>query len=81
MPGSGVASSSSASATRSRRQRLIASRQTATLVLPQSWPVYIVYFTADVDEAGVVATYADPYGYDAKVLSALESVPVEMGSS
>ena len=62
-------------------EEALASRQTATLVLPQTWPVYIVYFTADVDEAGVVATYADPYGYDAKVLSALEGVPVEMGSS
>ena len=62
-------------------EEALASRQTATLVLPQTWPVYIVYFTADVDEAGVVATYADPYGYDAKVLSALEGVPVQMGSS
>jgi murein L,D-transpeptidase YcbB/YkuD len=49
----------------------LASPRTATLRLPRTWPVYIVYFTADVDETGAVATYGDPYGYDAQVLAAL----------
>jgi murein L,D-transpeptidase YcbB/YkuD len=62
-------------------EEALARRQTATLALPQTWPVYIVYFTADVDEAGAVDTYADPYGYDPKVLAALDGAPVEMASS
>ncbi|WP_442677908.1 L,D-transpeptidase family protein [Sphingomonas sp. ASY06-1R] len=49
----------------------LARSRTATLHLPQTWPVYIVYFTADVEEGGTVATYGDPYGYDARVLAGL----------
>ncbi|MGB6390457.1 MAG: hypothetical protein WBF23_13450, partial [Methyloceanibacter sp.] len=34
-------------------------------------PVHMVYFTAVVDEAGKVATYADVYGLDNKLAVAL----------
>ena len=54
----------------------LASPRTATLRLPQTWPVYIVYFTADVDEIGAVTNYGDPYGYDAQVLAALDGAPL-----
>jgi murein L,D-transpeptidase YcbB/YkuD len=59
----------------------LARAQTATLRLPQTWPVYIVYFTADADESGDVATYGDPYGYDARVLSALDGKPLQIASN
>jgi len=59
----------------------LADTQTATLHLPQTWPVYIVYFTADTDEAGQIVTYRDPYGYDARVLAALDGRPVEIASN
>jgi len=59
----------------------MATDRTATLRLPQTWPVYIVYFTADTDEAGNVVTYRDTYGYDAKVLAALDGKPVEVASN
>jgi L,D-transpeptidase YcbB len=50
----------------------LASSRTATLRLGQTWPVYIVYFTADAGADGRIVTYGDPYGYDAKVLAALD---------
>jgi len=59
----------------------LASSQTATLRLPQTWPVYIVYFTADTDDSGAVVTYGDPYHYDAKVLAGLDGPPVQIASS
>jgi murein L,D-transpeptidase YcbB/YkuD len=59
----------------------LAGTQTATLQLPQTWPVYIVYFTADTDENGAVVTYGDPYGYDAKVLAALDGKPLQIASN
>jgi len=62
-------------------EEALASNQTATLHLPQTWPVYIVYFTADTDENGDPATYSDPYGYDARVLAALDGKPLEIASS
>lgn len=61
-------------------EEALARPKTATILLPQTWPVYIVYFTADVDGAGAVASFADPYGYDAKVLAALDGAPVEVVS-
>jgi len=61
-------------------EEALASNQTATLHLPQTWPVYIVYFTADTDESGDLVTYRDPYGYDARVLAALDGKPVEIAS-
>ncbi|WP_420137184.1 L,D-transpeptidase family protein [Sphingomonas sp.] len=59
----------------------LARSRTATLRLPQTWPVYIVYFTADADEAGGIVTYGDPYGYDAKILAGLNGKPVQMASN
>jgi len=62
-------------------EEALADEKTATLRLPQTWPVYIVYFTADADESGQVATYRDIYGYDAKVLAALDGRPLEIASN
>jgi len=62
-------------------EEALASSQTATLHLPQTWPVYIVYFTADADESGEIVTYRDIYGYDAKVLAALDGKPLEVASN
>jgi len=62
-------------------EEALAKTQTATLRLPQTWPVYIVYFTADADGSGGIATYGDPYGYDAKVLIALDGKPLQMASN
>ncbi len=62
-------------------EEALASNQTATLHLPQPWPVYIVYFTVDTDETGDLLTYRDPYGYDAQVLAALDGKPIEIASS
>lgn len=59
----------------------LAAQKTATLRLPKTYPVYIVYFTADTDETGAVVNYTDPYGYDAKVLSALNGPPIQMASN
>jgi murein L,D-transpeptidase YcbB/YkuD len=62
-------------------EEALAGDETRTLRLPRTWPVYIVYFTADVDETGSVTSFADPYGYDAKVIAALDGRPLQMASS
>ena len=62
-------------------EEALARSRTATLRLPQTWPVYIVYFTAEVDPAGGIATYGDPYGYDARVLAALDGKAVDVASN
>jgi len=62
-------------------EEALARPKTATILLPQTWPVYIVYFTAEADEAGAVASFADPYGYDARVLAALDAAQAEVASS
>ena len=62
-------------------EEALAGSQTATLHLPQTWPVYIVYFTADTDDNGDLVTYGDPYGYDARVLAALDGKPLEIASN
>lgn len=51
----------------------LAGDNTATLRLPRTWQVYIVYFTVDGEDAGTLANYADPYGYDAAILARLDS--------
>lgn len=63
-----------------RLDEALATTQTQTLRLPQTWPVYIVYFTADVDAAGSLVAYSDPYGYDQRIVSALGGRPVEIAS-
>jgi L,D-transpeptidase YcbB len=62
-------------------EEALADTKTATLRLPKTWPVYIVYFTADTNEVGEVVAYGDPYGYDARILAALDGKPVEMASN
>jgi murein L,D-transpeptidase YcbB/YkuD len=62
-------------------EEALAGKDTETLHLPQTWPVYIVYFTADTDAAGDIVTYDDPYDYDSKVLAALDGEPVEIASN
>lgn len=54
----------------------LASPDTATLRLPRTWQVYIVYFTLDGNDASNLASYSDPYGYDAQILTRLDNRPV-----
>jgi len=62
-------------------EEALAGSQTATLHLPQSWPVYFVYFTVDTDETGALQIYGDPYEYDAQVLAALDGKPLQIASN
>ena len=62
-------------------EEALAGDDTRTMRLPRTWPVYIVYFTADVDDAGTVTNFADPYGYDARVIAALDGTPLQMAAS
>jgi murein L,D-transpeptidase YcbB/YkuD len=48
---------------------LYKSRNSVTLDKP--FPVYLVYFTARVDDDGRLQTFPDIYGNDARVMSAL----------
>jgi murein L,D-transpeptidase YcbB/YkuD len=58
----------------------LASSQTETLRLPQTWPVYIVYFTEDLGGDGSLQSYSDPYDYDARIVAALDGSPLEVAS-
>jgi murein L,D-transpeptidase YcbB/YkuD len=51
----------------------LAGPETQTLQLEKSVPVYIVYFTAAVND-GQVVTYGDPYKQDGAILAALDGV-------
>ena len=46
---------------------VLASGKTATLALSEPMPVYITYFTADVDELGAVRFHPDHYARDIEV--------------
>lgn len=59
----------------------LAGSKTQTLSLPRHWPVYLVYFTVDLDSNGALASYGDPYGYDADVLAKLDGEPLGGGIS
>ncbi|CEJ88611.1 ErfK/YbiS/YcfS/YnhG family protein [Hyphomicrobium sp. GJ21] len=48
----------------------------ADVTLSKPVPVYLVYFTARVDEDGKLRTYGDIYGNDNRVMSALRGHPV-----
>ncbi|MFA7307040.1 MAG: L,D-transpeptidase family protein [Hyphomicrobium sp.] len=48
----------------------------ADVTLSKPVPVYLVYFTARVDESGQLRTYGDLYGNDNRVMSALRGHPV-----
>jgi len=45
--------------------------QTSRVRLAEPWPVYLLYWTAEADEAGIVRFFPDIYGRDARVLEAL----------
>jgi len=47
-----------------------------TVTLDKPVPVYLVYFTARVDDNGRLVTYGDIYGNDGRVMSALRGHPV-----
>ena len=47
-----------------------------SVALDKPLPVYLVYFTARVEDNGHLATFADIYGNDGRVMSALRGHPV-----
>ena len=47
-----------------------------SVTLDKPIPVYLVYFTARVEDNGHLATYGDIYGNDDRVMSALRGHPV-----
>ncbi len=47
-----------------------------SVTLDRQVPVYLVYFTARVDDAGRLATFGDIYGHDARVMAALRGKAV-----
>lgn len=48
----------------------------ANVTLSKEVPVYLVYFTARVDDEGRLLTYSDIYGHDDRIMSALRGHPV-----
>ncbi|HEY8194265.1 MAG TPA: L,D-transpeptidase family protein [Hyphomicrobium sp.] len=48
----------------------------ASVTLSKEVPVYLVYFTARVEDDGHLATFGDIYGNDERVMSALRGHPV-----
>jgi murein L,D-transpeptidase YcbB/YkuD len=58
----------------------LARTQTATVQLGKTWQVYLVYFTADTDDAGQVVALSDPYGRDAGLIAKLDGGTVRMAS-
>jgi L,D-transpeptidase YcbB len=54
-----------------RREAILASGRTTRINLPKPLPVLLVYFTAWMDEAGVVQFREDVYERDARVIAAL----------
>jgi L,D-transpeptidase YcbB len=48
----------------------------ASVTLSKPIPVYLVYFTARVEDGGQMETYSDIYGNDERVMSALRGRPV-----
>jgi murein L,D-transpeptidase YcbB/YkuD len=56
-------------------------RRGGEIALTKPIPVHVTYFTAVVDDAGKVQYYADLYGLDERVASALEGSRVSLGPS
>ncbi len=54
-----------------RREEILASGRTTRINLPEPVPVLLTYFTAWMDEAGVVQFREDVYERDARVIAAL----------
>ncbi|HET6390073.1 L,D-transpeptidase family protein [Hyphomicrobium sp.] len=48
----------------------------ASVTLSKEVPVYLVYFTASVDNDGRLQTFSDIYGHDDRIMSALRGRPV-----
>jgi hypothetical protein len=48
----------------------------ADVTLSKEIPVYLVYFTARVEDDGHLSTYSDIYGHDDRIMSALRGHPV-----
>jgi L,D-transpeptidase YcbB len=56
-------------------------RRGGEITLTTPIPVHVTYFTAVADAAGNVQTFADVYGLDSRLTSALEGATVSLGSS
>jgi L,D-transpeptidase YcbB len=54
-------------------EEALSGSSTRQLPLPRQWPVYLVYFTMDLDADGALVSYPDPYDYDAAMLARLGS--------
>ncbi len=50
----------------------VKSKATRTVVLPEPLPIHVVYWTAEVDDLGVMHFYDDIYEWDATVLERLD---------
>lgn len=59
-----------------RLRQAIVSGEHRTVKLPQKLPVHILYFTAWVEDNGVVNFRKDVYGHDARLAAALAQEPV-----
>jgi L,D-transpeptidase YcbB len=53
----------------------LAGEDTRTIPVEQSWPIWIVYFTLDLDAQGQLVSYPDIYGRDAALVAALRGLP------
>ncbi len=56
---------------RSRIDALIASGKTETVVLEKPMPIMVLYWTTEVDAAGLVSFFPDVYSRDGRVVAAL----------
>jgi L,D-transpeptidase YcbB len=57
-------------------QAVLASGEQTTVSLPDPLPVHLLYFTAWVDEDGLVQFRPDVYGHDARLAKALAEEPI-----
>jgi murein L,D-transpeptidase YcbB/YkuD len=57
-------------------QEVLASGEQTTVSLPEPLPVHLLYFTAWVDEDGLVQFRPDVYGHDTKLAKALADEPI-----
>lgn len=58
--------------TRQQVDLQIKSQETRSVVLAEALPVHVAYWTAEVDDLGVMHFYEDIYGWDATVLERLD---------
>ena len=58
--------------TRNQVYSQVESKETRSIVLAEPLPVHVVYWTAEVDDLGVMHFYDDIYGWDATVLERLD---------